>query len=175
MVKEETKQEVKENKEVNKEETKTPIKKVDESIESKIDDIPLVDKVKVEYEGRLEDGTVFDSSAKHGKPLEFELGKGQVIKGFEAAISKLKSGEETEVTLKPAEAYGELREDLVKEVPRTQLPPGPELKVGMMLMVGLPNGAQIPAKIAEVKPETVKIDLNHPLAGKTLIFKLKLL
>ena len=175
MDKEQTKQEVKVNKESNKEETKTPIKKVDESIESKIDDVSLANKVKVEYEGRLEDGTVFDSSAKHGKPLEFELGKGQVIKGFEAAISNLKAGEETEVTLKPAEAYGEIREDLVKEVPRKQLPPGPELNVGMMLMVGLPNGTQIPAKIAEVKPETVKIDLNHPLAGKTLIFKLKLL
>ena len=132
-------------------------------------------KVKVEYEGRLEDGTVFDSSAKHGKPLEFELGKNQVIKGFEAAIKKLKKGEETEITLKSDEAYGDVREDLIKDVPRSQLPPGPELKEGMMLMVGLPNGAKIPARITEVKPETVKIDLNHPLAGKTLIFKLKLL
>ncbi len=130
--------------------------------------------VKVEYEGKFEDGTVFDSSKKHGKPLEFELGKKQVIPGFENAVKDLKVGEETEITIKPAEGYGEIKEELVKEVPRSQLPPGPELKEGMMLMVGLPSGQQIPAKITEVKTETVKIDLNHPLAGKTLIFKLKL-
>ena len=131
--------------------------------------------VKVEYEGKFEDGTVFDSSKTHGKPLEFELGKKQVIPGFENAVKDMKVGEETEITIKPEEGYGEVKEELVKEVPRSQLPPGPELKAGMMLMVGLPNGQQIPAKIAEVKKETVMIDLNHPLAGKTLIFKLKLI
>ena len=131
-------------------------------------------KIKVEYEGRLKDGTIFDSSKKHGKPLEFELGKNQVIKGFEDAVKDLKKGEEIEITLEPKDAYGPIREELIKEVPRSQLPPGPELKVDMMLMVGLPNGQKIPARISEVKPETVKIDLNHPLASKTLIFKLKL-
>jgi len=131
--------------------------------------------VKIEYEGKFEDGTVFDSSKKHGKPLEFELGKKQVIPGFENAVKSMKKGEEKEITIKPEEGYGELREELVKEVLRSQLPPGPELKEGMMLMVGLPNGQQIPAKITEVQKETVKIDLNHPLAGKTLIFKLKLI
>jgi FKBP-type peptidyl-prolyl cis-trans isomerase 2 len=129
--------------------------------------------VKIEYEGRFEDGTVFDSSEKHGKPLEFEIGKKQVIPGFENAVKDMKKGEEKEITIKPEDGYGEIREELVKEVPRSQLPPGPELKEGMMLMVSLPNGQQIPAKIVGLAKETVKIDLNHPLAGKTLNFRLK--
>ena len=130
-------------------------------------------KVKVEYTGTLEDGTEFDSSVKHGKPIEFEAGSGQMIKGFDDAIIGMEVNEEKEITLKPEEAYGNPNPQMVKEVPREQLPKEEEPKEGMMLMVGLPNGAQIPAKIAEVGEETVKIDLNHPLAGKTLHFKLK--
>lgn len=131
------------------------------------------DKVKVEYEGKLEDGTVFDSSEKHGQPLEFQAGIGQVVPGFDNAIVGMEKGEEKEVTIPPDEAYGQPRDELIKDIPRSQLPPEPEPKVGMMLGVGLPNGAQIPARIVEVTAETVKLDLNHPLAGKTLKFKIK--
>ncbi len=131
-------------------------------------------KVKVEYEGKLEDGTVFDSSEKHGgKPLEFEVGTGQVIPGFENAVVGMEKGEEKEVTIKPEEAYGEPRDDLIKKVPKEQLPKEQEPKEGMVLMVGLPNGAQIPAKIVGIDDKEVSLDLNHPLAGKTLIFKIK--
>ena len=130
-------------------------------------------KVKVEYEGRFEDGAVFDSSKTHGKPLEFEIGAGQVIPGFEKAVKELEVGSETEITLKPEEAYGPRNEEAVKDVPKEQIPDSDKLTVGAMLMVGLPNGAQMPVKVVEVGETTVKIDLNHPMAGKTLIFKLK--
>ena len=131
------------------------------------------DKIKVEYTGTLEDGTVFDSSEKHGKPLEFEVGGGQVIKGFDDAVIGMEKDEEKEIKLTSDKAYGDIKPDLVKEFPKDQLPKEQEVKVGMMLLMGLPNGTQMPVKIVEVKDDVVMIDLNHPLAGKTLIFKIK--
>lgn len=130
-------------------------------------------KVKIEYEGRLEDGTVFDSSEKQGKPLEIEVGAKQVIPGFEKALVGMEKGQEKEVTLPPEEAYGPRRPELVKAVPRDQLPKEPEPKAGMMLGITLPNGQQLPAVIAEVGEKEVKLDLNPPLAGKILVFKIK--
>ena len=131
------------------------------------------DKVKVDYTGSLDDGTVFDSSEKHGQPLDFEIGAGKVIPGFENALVGMKKGEEKEVTLKPADAYGEPNPQLLKKIPKEQLPTDKEIKPGMMLAVGLPNGSKIPAKIVDVNDKEVTIDLNHPLAGKTLHFTLK--
>lgn len=132
------------------------------------------DKVKVDYTGSLEDGTVFDSSEQHGKPLEFEVGAGQIIKGFENAIIGMETGEEKEIKIKPADAYGEHNPQLIKKIPKSQLPTEKELEPGMMLLVALPNGAQLPVMVTEVTKETVTIDLNHPLAGKTLNFKIKI-
>ena len=131
------------------------------------------DKVKVEYTGLFEDGTVFDSSEKHGQPLDFEVGKKMVVPGFEKAIVGMEKGEEKEVTLKPEEAYGEINPEHTKEIPKDQLPEGQEPKEGMMIGVGLPTGQQIPAKITKVTEKSITIDLNHPLAGKVLKFKLK--
>ncbi|MBN2457527.1 peptidylprolyl isomerase [Candidatus Woesearchaeota archaeon] len=131
-------------------------------------------KIKVEYTGTMDDGTVFDSTEKQGgKPLEFEVGSGQVIKGFENALIGMDKGEEKEITLEPAEAYGHPNDELLKKVPKDKLPKEQEPKPGMMLLMGLPNGSHVPAKIKEVDEENVTIDLNHPLAGKTLNFKLK--
>ncbi|MFH1770199.1 MAG: peptidylprolyl isomerase [archaeon] len=132
------------------------------------------DKVKIEYIGSFEDGTVFDASEKHGQPLEFEAGTGKVIKGFDKAIIGMKVGQEKEVTIKPEEGYGMPHNDLVRDVPRDRLPKDQEPKPGMMLIMGTPDGQQIPARIVSVTTDTVKIDLNHPLAGRTLKFKLKL-
>jgi len=132
------------------------------------------DNVKVEYTGMLEDGTVFDSSEKHGKPLEFEIGKGMIIHGFEKAVMEMKVGEEKEVKLKPSEAYGESNPELVKKIPREHLSKEQEPKPGMILLLSLPTGQQVPVKIIEVSDKDVSIDLNHPLAGKTLKFKIKL-
>jgi len=131
------------------------------------------DKIKVEYEGKLEDGTVFDSSEKHGQPLEFEVGSGQLIKGFDDAVIGMEKGEEKEIKLQPKDAYGDHNPQLIKKIPRDKLPEDQEPKPGMMLMINLPNGARIPANIKEVTDKEITIDVNHPLAGKVLIFKIK--
>lgn len=131
------------------------------------------DKVRVEYTGTLEDGTVFDSSEKHGHPLEFEAGTGKVIPGFDNAIIGMAEGEEKTVNIPVDEAYGPVRTELIREVPKEQLPEG-DIEVGMMIGVGLPTGQQIPATITKVTETMVTIDVNHPLAGKALTFKLKL-
>ena len=132
------------------------------------------DNVKVDYTGTFDDGTVFDSSEQHGNPLEFEIGAGKVIKGFDNALEGMEAGEEKDVKLQPADAYGDHDPQMLKKVPKDQLPKEQEVKVGMMLGVTLPNGAQIPAKITEIEDTTVTLDMNHPMAGKVLNFKLKL-
>lgn len=130
------------------------------------------DKIKVHYTGSLEDGTVFDSS--EGKePIEFEAGKGMVIKGFDSAVIGMEKGDEKEVTIKPDEAYGTSNDQLFQKVPKDQFPKDQEIKPGMMMLLKAPDGRQIPAKVASIDGEEVTIDLNHPLAGKTLKFKIK--
>ena len=130
------------------------------------------DKVKVEYKGTLDDGTVFDSSEKHGEPLEFEIGAEQIIPGFENAVMGMENGEEKEFKLDATEAYGDRNPQLVQKIPKDQLPQ--EVVTGMMLVVALPNGSQIPVKVTEVTDGWVTIDMNHPLAGEALNFKIKI-
>jgi len=132
------------------------------------------EKVSVEYKGMLEDGTVFDASEKHGKPLEFEVGKKMVIKGFNDAVVGMKVGDEKDIVIKPEEAYGQRNEELKKAIPKESLPKDKEVKEGMLMVMQLPNGQQIPAKVKEIKEKEIVIDLNHPLAGKTLKFWIKL-
>src|SRR3989344_3702006 len=135
------------------------------------------DNVKVEYEGKFENGEVFDSSSHgdHSHPLEFEIGEHQVIPGFEKAVDGMNIGEEKEIKIIPSEGYGEYREDMKKKFPINALPVEPKPEVGMTLMVGTPQGQQFPASIAKVDKDKVTIDFNHPLAGKTLNFKIKLI
>jgi len=128
-------------------------------------------KIKVDYVGTFDDGTVFDSSAKHGKPLEFEVGKHQVIPGFENAVIGMEKGQEKEIEIKPKDAYGEYDANLAKDFKREQLPKEPEPKPGMMLVLKTADGNQFPAMIKSVSNGKVTIDINHPLAGKTLHFK----
>jgi len=132
-------------------------------------------KIYVHYEGKFETGEVFDSSEKgeNTEPLAFIAGVGQVIKGFDEAVIGMKEGEEKEFSIEPNEAYGMYNESLKKEIPKTVLPKDEEPKVGMMIVMATPEGRQIPAKIIDVKKETITIDLNHPLAGKKLLFKIK--
>ncbi len=132
-------------------------------------------KVTIEYEGKLEDGTVFDSSKNHKDALEFEAGSGQVIKGFDEAVMEMEKGQEKEFKINPENAYGEYHQELIKEIPRNVLPQDKEPKEGMMLLMSSPDGHQIPARICKVTKENVSLDLNHPLAGKKLIFKIKIL
>ena len=134
--------------------------------------------VVVDYEGRLESGEIFDSSqhGDHSHPIEFEAGSGKVIKGFDDAVIGMNEGEEKEIEINPDEAYGQRNEDMIKQIPKSQLPEEQREKVkeGMMLGLQSPDGKQIPAKIVKVDDENISIDLNHPLAGKKLIFKIKI-
>jgi FKBP-type peptidyl-prolyl cis-trans isomerase 2 len=131
------------------------------------------DKIKVDYTGSFDDGTVFDDSSKHGQPLEFEVGAGMIIPGFEKAVLGMKKGEEKHIHLEPCDAYGDVNPEAQKKIPKEHLPKGQEPAVGMILVINLPNGMQLPARITEVTPKEVTIDLNHPLAGKCLNFKFK--
>jgi len=133
------------------------------------------DKIKVEYTGTLEDGSVFDSSEKHDAPLEFTVGSGQIIKGFDEAVVGMKIGEEKEIKLLPDQAYGQHNPELVKDMPKDVFPENQEIQPGMVFVVGLQDGRQVPVWISEVSEETVKVDLNPPLAGKTLNFKIKII
>ena len=130
------------------------------------------DKIKVEYTGSFESGEVFDASEKHGKPLEFEAGAGMVVPGFDAGVIGMDVGEEKTITLKPEEAYGMPNEQAIQKVPKDKFPA--EAKEGMMIGVPLPNGQQMPAKITKIDDNEVTIDMNHPMAGKTLVFKIKI-
>lgn len=127
-------------------------------------------KVKVHYTGTLNDGSVFDSS--EGKePLEFTIGENRVIKGFEDGVQDMKLNQEKTIKIKPEEAYGARDERMVVSVPREKL--SNEIEKGQKLILKGPEGQQLPAVITGITEETVKIDLNHPLAGKELNFKVK--
>lgn len=131
------------------------------------------DTVQVHYKGRLEDGTEFDSSEGR-EPLQFQLGSGQVVPGFEAAVDGMAEGEKKTAMIPADEAYGERREDLMFQVPKSQLPPGAEVEIGDMLQVGLNNGETVPVQVAALDEENLTLDANHPLAGKDLTFDLEL-
>ncbi len=124
------------------------------------------DAVAVHYTGTLDDGSQFDSSAGRD-PLEFVVGSGQVISGFDQAVRGLAIGESRTVRMEPADAYGERRDDMVITVPAEQAPPG--IKVGDQVSAG-----NMPAEIIAVDEETVTIDANHRLAGEALTFDVEL-
>ncbi len=135
-------------------------------------------KVTVDYEGRFEDGTIFDSSHKHPGHmhyLDFKVGSGEVVPGFDRAVLGMKLNEEKEVTLEAKDAYGPYEEKLVHNIPRQHLPKDQEPAVGMVLLMSTPDGHQFPATIKSVSDKDVALDLNHPLAGKRLIFKIKII
>ena len=129
-------------------------------------------KVKVHYTGSLESGEVFDSSEGR-EPLEFTMGQGMLIPGFENAILGLKVGDETTTNIPSAEAYGDHNPEMVITVAKDQLPAEMEAVVGMGLQLNQPNGQPIPCVISAVEGDDVTIDTNHPLAGKDLTFKIE--
>lgn len=131
------------------------------------------DTVKVHYTGKLEDGTVFDSSRER-EPLEFTLDAGQIIPGFEEAVDGLEEGEETTVEIPPEKAYGPHQEDAVMEFPSEQLPDEIDPEVGLQLQLQGPDGQPFPARVVEIGDETIVLDANHPLAGETLTFEIEL-
>jgi FKBP-type peptidyl-prolyl cis-trans isomerase 2 len=131
------------------------------------------DTVRVEYTGKLQDGTVFDSSEDRD-PLEFTIGEEQVIPGFEEAVLGLDPGDSTTATLEPEEAYGERRDDLVFQVDRDDIREDMELEVGDELEIHGQDGNTFPAVVREIGEEKVTLDANHPLAGYTLVFDIEL-
>lgn len=131
------------------------------------------DKVQVHYEGRLDDGTTFDSS--HGRdPIEFTIGEGEVVPGFEEAVTGMTAGEKKTAKISAEDAYGERMDDLMFSVSRDQVPQDMDVKVGDQLSVGLPSGETVPMQVASLDDQSVTLDANHPLAGKDLTFDLEL-
>lgn len=131
------------------------------------------DTVSIHYTGRLDDGTVFDTSEDRD-PLEFTLGEGKVIPGFENAVQGMEEGESKTTKIPSDEAYGERRDDLVLTVAREQLPNDLDPEVGQRLEMRAGDGQTFPVVISEVEGDTVEVDANHPLAGKDLTFDIEL-
>lgn len=131
------------------------------------------DTVRIHYTGTLDDGTQFDSSAG-GDPLEFALGGGQVIPGFDAAVDGMSVGESKKVTIEAEQAYGQRHEQLVQRVSRSALPADLEPAIGMQLQSQSPEGQVMNLVVTEVDDETITVDANHPLSGHALTFEIEL-
>jgi FKBP-type peptidyl-prolyl cis-trans isomerase 2 len=128
--------------------------------------------VKVHYTGKLSDGQVFDSS--EGKePLEFTLGQGRLIPGFEKGLMDMKLNEKKTVTIAKEEAYGEVNQDLIQEVQKSELPQEITPEVGMGLVSKSSDGQEMNLQVVEVRESSIVLDGNHPLAGKDLTFDLE--
>lgn len=132
------------------------------------------DRVRVNYIGRFTDGTVFDSSEGH-EPLEFTIGASEVIAGFDRAVIGLAAGESRTVEVPPEEGYGAHLTEMMVEVGRQQIPDDHLLAIGNFLQVSTPDGTSFEMRVAELTAQTVRLDGNHPLAGKTLCFEVQLL
>jgi FKBP-type peptidyl-prolyl cis-trans isomerase 2 len=132
------------------------------------------DKIKVDYVGTFEDGTEFDASKKHGEPLEFEVGAGMMIKGFDDAVIGMNVGDSKDIIVQPDEGYGQINDQLVQKIPKENIGGELEPKIGMMVGLQSPDGKQFPAKIIEVDDKDITVDINHPLAGKVLNFNITL-
>lgn len=131
------------------------------------------DTVRVHYTGTFDDGTVFDTSAER-EPLQFTIGNGQVIPGFDNAVLNMTIGEKKSVNIPAEEAYGPRSEELVAEIGRDRLPPDLQVEIGQQLQVGLADGGQTVVLIVDVSDETVTLDANHPMSGMDLNFELEL-
>lgn len=131
------------------------------------------DTVRIHYSGTLSDGTQFDSSDGR-EPLEFAVGSGTVIPGFEKAVEGMAAGEKKSVTIEPDEAYGPRHEQLVQDVPKEALPDDVEPDVGMQLQGKSADGQVMNLTVTGVADESITVDANHPLAGEPLTFDIEL-
>jgi len=131
------------------------------------------DTVRVHYTGKLEDGTVFDSSEGQD-PLQFTIGEGQVIRGFEDAVTGMVVGEKKSAAIAAEQAYGPHRDELVVMVGRERLPQGLDPRVGQHLSLHQVDGQRFIVTVTDVSPSGVTVDANHELAGKDLLFDLRL-
>jgi peptidylprolyl isomerase len=131
------------------------------------------DVVRVHYTGRLTDGTQFDSSVGR-EPLEFTVGAGQMIKGFDTGVRGMAVGEKKTIEIAPQDAYGERDDEAIIEFPASNIPEDMTLEPGMQLTLRNQFGQPIPVVVLEVKEEIVVMDANHMLAGKDLVFEVEL-
>ena len=131
------------------------------------------DNVKVHYTGKLADGSIFDSS-DGGEPLEFAVGSGQVIQGFEEGVVGMKVGESRVVEIPVAKAYGERNDEMVIQAPIEQVPPDLNPELGMRLEMGGPNGELLRVVVVEITDTHITLDANPPLAGEDLTFEIQL-
>ena len=131
------------------------------------------DKVKVHYHGKLTSGETFDSSEGR-QPLEFEVGSGMVIKGFDDGVMGMKVGDKKTINIPAELAYGSKNPEMIIDFPKSQFPDGMAVEIGMPLMMSSASGQQIPVTVVDVKEEAVVLDANHHLAGEELIFDLEL-
>jgi FKBP-type peptidyl-prolyl cis-trans isomerase 2 len=132
------------------------------------------DTVRVHYTGKLDDGTVFDTSVDRD-PLEFTIGEGQIIPGFEEAVVGMNPGESKTITVLADEAFGPYREEMVLVVDRSQFPVDLEAKVGEHLQIGQADGRITVVTVTEISESSVTLDANHPLAGKDLTLDIQLI
>jgi peptidylprolyl isomerase len=131
------------------------------------------DVVRVHYTGKLTNGEQFDSSEGR-EPLEFTVGAGQMIKGFDDAMPGMSVGEKKTINILPGDAYGEKDEQAIIEFPKANIPPDMKLEPGIQLQLRNENGQPFPVTIAEIKDDVVVLDANHKLAGKELVFDIEL-
>ncbi|MEY5034128.1 MAG: hypothetical protein RL447_506 [Bacteroidota bacterium] len=131
------------------------------------------DTVRVHYHGRLTSGETFDSSAERD-PLEFELGTGQVIAGFDNGVTGMTIGEKKTIEIPFLEAYGPRNESMIIEMPKERFPSDMQIEIGMPLMMSDGQGQNLQVAVTDIQELTVTLDANHPLAGKDLIFDLEL-
>jgi peptidylprolyl isomerase len=127
------------------------------------------DTIAVDYTGKLENGEVFDSSEGR-EPLTFTVGAGMLIKGFDQAVLGMEKGESKTVTIAPEDGYGARSEEAFVDIPRKHIPEDIPLEKGLELQLQDPNGQPVPARVAEITEESVSMDVNHFLAGETLVF-----
>jgi peptidylprolyl isomerase len=131
------------------------------------------DKVRVHYHGKLTNGTTFDSSEGR-EPLEFTVGEGQVIKGFDDALLEMNIGDKKTVNIPVENAYGQRTDDMMMEYPLAEFPADMKAEIGMELHMSDNMGNVFPVVITEIKPDSVVLDANHPLAGEDLVFEIEL-
>ncbi|MEM7106846.1 MAG: peptidylprolyl isomerase [Bacteroidota bacterium] len=132
------------------------------------------DKVKVHYTGKLRDGQVFDSS-RGQSPLEFEVGSGMMIAGFDAAVHGMQVGDTKVAEIPAKEAYGEVNTGMIMDINKSKLPSDLKPEVGLQLGMQQPNGQSLPVTVTQVHEDRITIDANHALAGKDLIFEIELI
>lgn len=130
--------------------------------------------VRAHYKGTLDDGTVFDSSYNRGEPIEFTVGRGQMIPGFDAAVLEMELGDRKTVHIPAVEAYGEWREEMVQTIPMEYIPNAEQLPVGEHIFMPLEDGQMARCKVVKLEDGMATFDLNHELAGKDLTFEIEL-